>query len=270
VNLAGQALAWLGGNTHYDDDDDDDDDDDEGANEYTNELEDLVDKFLAHCIVFPYACKAVLRGNLLNDASEEGPRFLQCGMLTDADLGVVIRHGRPPFVCLEILRRIMYEFFRKRQRNDRCLEVIASKNNFSIVNSIEWGLPPSMHNGALLAMEEQLNELNLNFGACLKINNTKMPSSYTLFMRSFIIFYFLLTSLSWAPSMKWSTPIITGVMVFLLDTVIVIGDQMMRPFDLQWAGLPLKKFCVIIEHEIMNVSRRHADIDSMLRRNSPV
>lgn len=34
--------------------------------------EDLVDKFLTHCIVFPYACKSVLRGNLLNDPTEEG------------------------------------------------------------------------------------------------------------------------------------------------------------------------------------------------------
>jgi hypothetical protein len=35
---------------------------------------------------------------------------------------------------------------------------------------------------------------------------------------------------------------------------------MMHPFDLQWSGLALKKFCVIIELEVMNVSRRHADI----------
>lgn len=259
VNLAGQALAMLGGH-HHDDDGKDKDD-----YEYAKEQEDLVDKFLAHCIVFPYACKAVLRGNLLNDASEEGPRFLHCGMLTDADLGVIIRHGRPPFVCIEILRRIIYEFFRKQQRIYHHQRGIVPSDCFSSLDRIKYGMPPSMHNGALLAMEEQLNELSQNFGACLKINNTKMPSSYTLFMKSYIIFYFLLTSLSWAPSMKWSTPIITGIMVMLLNTVIVIGDQMMRPFDLQWAGLPLKKYCVIIEHEIMNVSRRHADIESLFR-----
>lgn len=214
INVAGQARNWFGD-------------------------EDLVDKFLTHCIVFPYSCKAVLRGNQLSDANEEGPRFLHSGMLTDADLGVIIRHGRPPFVCLEIMRHTMYEAFN--QHND-------------------CEVPTEMLNGILLSMEQSLWELNLNFGSCLKINSTRMPASYTVFMRSFVIFFFVLASLAWAPTIKWLTPILTGFMVFLINTVIVIGDQMMHPFDLQWAGLALQKFCVVMEHEIMNVSRRHADI----------
>ena len=215
VHISGQARSWFGD-------------------------DDLVDNFLTHCIVFPYSCKAVLRGNQLNDSAEEGPRFLHCGMLTDADLGVIIRHGRPPFACLEIMRHTMYQAFQQPSNNCR--------------------IPPSMYNGALLAMEEMLWELNLNFGACMKINGLKMPASYTIFMRSFIIFFFILASLSWAPTTKWLTPIIAGFMVFLINTVIVIGDQMMCPFDLQWSGLPLQKFCVVIEHEIMSVSRRQQDI----------
>jgi putative membrane protein len=217
VNIAGQARNWF-----YD--------------------EDLVDKFLSYCIVFPYACKALLRGNQLNDTMEEGPRFLHSGMLTDADMGVIIRHGRPPFVCLEIMRRTVYEAFR---------------------HDAQCEIPPEMMNGILLSMEQSLWELNLNFGACLKINNTRMPASYTVFMRSFVLFFFVMASLTWAPTLKWLTPIITGFMVFVINTVIVIGDQMMHPFELQWAGLALQKFCVIIEHEVLNVSRRHADIECL-------
>ena len=119
--------------------------------------EDLVDKFLTHCIVFPYACKALLRGNQLNDTGEEGPRFLHSGMLTDGDLGVIVRHGRPPFVCIEILRRTIYEAFCQNERH----------------------IPPEIMNGILMSMEQGLFELNLNFGACLKINSTRMPASYT-------------------------------------------------------------------------------------------
>ncbi|KAL7479790.1 hypothetical protein ACHAW6_005511 [Cyclotella cf. meneghiniana] len=214
VNLAGQARNWF-------------------CDEH------LVDKFLTHCIIFPYACKASLRGNPLNDSMEEGPRFLQSGMLTDADLGVILRHGRPPFACLEIMRRTMYEAFRDR---DKC------------------NIPCEIMNGVLLSMEQNLWELNLNFGACLKIKGTRMPASYTVFMRSFVIFFFVLATVTWAPTLKWLTPIITCFMVFLVNTVIVIGDQMMRPFDLQWAGLALQKFCVVIEHEVLHVSRRHPDI----------
>ncbi|KAL7534404.1 hypothetical protein ACHAXR_005852 [Thalassiosira sp. AJA248-18] len=217
INLSGQARTWFGD-------------------------EDLVDKFLTQCVVFPYACKANLRGNQLTDSSEEGPRFLHSGMLTDADLGVIIRHGKPPFVCLEIMRRTMYE-------------ALAESNGCQ--------LPSTMHNGAFLAMEQVLWELYMNFGACRKINSTRMPASYTVFMRSFVVFFFGFASLTWPPTIKWLTPIITGFMVFLINTVIVVGDQMMRPFDLQWAGLPLQKYCVVMEHEIMNVSRRHADINCL-------
>lgn len=218
VNIAGQARTWFND-------------------------EDMVDKFLTHCIVFPYSCKALLRGNQLNDAKEEGPRFLHSGMLTDADLGVIIRHGRPPFTCLEIMRRTMLEAFRQDEDDS--------------------DIPPQMLNAIILSMEQSLWELNLNFGACLKINGTRMPASYTVFMRSFVIFFFMMANLTWAPTLKWLTPIITGFMVFVINTVIVIGDQMMHPFDLQWAGLALQKFCVIIEHEVMNVSRRHADIECL-------
>ena len=210
--------------------------------------EELIDRFLTHCIVFPYACKAVLRGNPLNSSSEEGPRFLQTALLTDADLGVIIRHGRAPFTCLEILRRAMHE-------------ALLLQSSHSNGDKNQKRLPSETLAAAYLTMEESFAELYLNFGACNKINSTRMPASYTVFLRTFTVGFFILASLSWAPTIKWLTPILTGFMVFLINTVVVIGDQMIRPFGLTWSGLPLQKFCVIIEHEILNVSRRKADID---------
>jgi hypothetical protein len=226
VNLAGQAQDWFA------------------------DVE-LIDRFLTHTIIFPYACKAALRGNALNGSSEEGPRFLQTGLLTDADLGVIIRHGRAPFTCLEIMRRALHEALLLQSSH-------SSDNTFN-----RRLLPSETLVGAYLAMEESFAELYLNFGACSKINSTRMPASYTVFMRTFIIFFFVLASLSWAPTIKWLTPILVGFMVFLINTVIVIGDQMMRPFMLSWSALPLKKFCVIIEQEVISVSRRKGDIDRL-------
>ena len=219
VNVAGQCLTWFAD-------------------------EELIDRFLTHCIVFPYACKAVLRGNALTSSSEEGPRFLQSGMLTDADLGVIVRHGTfPPFTCIDIMRRTMQE------------ELLQSHSKLS----------SEAVNGAYLAMENSFNELYFNFGACAKIKSTQMPASYTVFMRSFVFFFFIFSTLSWAPTIKYLTPIITCFMVFLINTVIVIGDQMMRPFTLTWSGLPIKKFCVMIEQEVLSVSRRQGDIERLVR-----
>ena len=126
-------------------------------------------------------------------------------------------------------------------------------------------LPPEAVNGAYIAMEASLNDLYYNFGACAKIKSTQMPAGYTVFMRSFVFFFFILTTLSWAPTTKFMTPIITGFMVFLINTVIVIGDQMMKPFTLTWSGLPLKKYAVMIEQEVLSVSRRQKDIKRLVR-----
>lgn len=217
VNVSGQALTWMAD-------------------------EELLDRFLTHCIIFPYACKAVLRGNALTSSLEEGPRFLQSGMLTDADLGVIVRHGTfPPFTCIDIMRKSMHE------------ELLKTR------------LPSEAVNGAYLAMENSFNELYFNFGACAKIKSTQMPNGYSIFMRSFVFFFFILATLSWAPTTKYLTPIIIGFMVFLINTVIVIGDQMMRPFTLTWSGLPIQKFCVMIEQEILSVSRRQGEIERNYR-----
>ena len=223
INLAGQCMVWF-------------------------EDEELVDRFLTHLIVFPYACKAVLRANPLTSSLEEGPRFLKSGMLTDADLGLIVRHGLfPPFTCIDIMRRSMHEALYQSR---------PSRHN-------QRRLPPHAINGAYLSMEDSFNGLYMQFGACAKISTTKMPASYSIFMRSFVFFFFSLASIVWAPSTKWMTPIIVGFSVFLINTVIVIGDQMMRPFTLTWSGLSLQKFCVVIEKEIVNVSKRHADIDRL-------
>ena len=40
---------------------------------------------------------------------------------------------------------------------------------------------------------------------------------------------------------------------------------MLKPFDLIWAGLPLKKYCVVIEKEIMDVARRFYDKNQVFR-----
>ena len=91
----------------------------------------------------------------------------------------------------------------------------------------------------------------------------RQPASYTVFVRSFVLFYFVLASLVWAPQIQWLTPVIVGFCLFLINTVLIIGDQMLKPFELQWGALPLQKFCTIMEHEIMNVPRRHADINCL-------
>ena len=95
-----------------------------------------------------------------------------------------------------------------------------------------------------------------------------MSVSYNLFMCSFVLFFFVLARLMWAPETKCLTPIIIGCVAFLLNSIIAIGDLMMRLFDLQWAGLPLNKLCVLNEHAVMNVSQQYCISNSLELRDT--
>jgi hypothetical protein len=83
-----------------------------------------------------------------------------------------------------------------------------------------------------------------------------------MFLQSLVIVFFAFASLAWAPTVKWLTPIITGCMVFLINATIVVGDKRMRPFD------SLDFVCGMVECEIMNISRRHADINTLFGSSS--
>ena len=103
--------------------------------------------------------------------------------------------------------------------------------------------------------------MNLSAGACLEINS-QMANDHTTFLQSLVIVFFAFASLAWAPTVKWLTPIITGCMVFLINTTIYVGDKIMRPFDL------LDFVCGMVECEIINISRLHADINTLFGRSS--
>ncbi|KAL7524285.1 hypothetical protein ACHAWF_000891 [Thalassiosira exigua] len=196
----------------------------------------LAKEFMTYCVIFPYACKATLRGNLLDEEPEEGQRFLRRAMLTEEELTFLMEGPTPPFVCVDVMRGLILESFK---RENGC------------------NLPSSVRQGAFLALEKTLYELVLAIGGCLRIKSTKMPASYTIYMRSCVIFYLILASFVWAPTVHWLTPFLVAFVTFFMDFVIVIGNQMMSPFDVQWSGLPLQKLCVFMEREVTSCLDLH-------------
>mmetsp|Transcript_4203 Transcript_4203/g.6375 ORF Transcript_4203/g.6375 Transcript_4203/m.6375 type:complete len:469 (+) Transcript_4203:86-1492(+) len=199
--------------------------------------EELVEDFLVYCILFSYTCKAMLRGNSLAHEAEEGPELVKSGMLSQQELDDIVECGWQPMCCIERLRDIM----------NRAL------NDPKGTNLIGEG----MRNGAMKSMEDSFRVLATNLGACLKVKSAGLPLTYDLFTSIFIHVFFVVANLAWAPTMLWYTPIVTGVIVFLMNTVVVIGNQMLGAFELQWAALPLQKFCTLIENEINCIKKRH-------------
>ena len=88
IQLSGQAHNWFG-------------------------EEDRMDRFLTHCILFPYACKAVLRNKEFTDVLEEGGTVLRSGLLTEAKLGMTVQHAGP-HACTDIMCRMFHEALGKR------------------------------------------------------------------------------------------------------------------------------------------------------------
>ena len=75
-----------------------------------------------------------------------------------------------PFVCASVMQPDALDFC---ERNDACK------------------LPTEMHNGPLMIMERTFFKLNMTFRALLRINGTGIPTTYTVLMRTIVVFFYL-------------------------------------------------------------------------------
>lgn len=196
----------------------------------------LRDGFVKYLIVFPYASKAMLRGKSLKDEMEEGPTMVSSGLLSQEELNEIAATNWEPHFCIDMLRAIMNE------------ELSESHG--------QVGTKKGIHDTALYPLEDSLRDLAVSIGGMIRLNGTGLPLTYDVFMQHAVFLFICCASVAWAPNLQWYTPVITSALLFLMTTVIVIGDRMLKCFQPQLVGLPLQKFCVATEDEVTNVFHR--------------
>ena len=194
------------------------------------------DRFLSYCICFPYASKAVLRGNNFAHEMEEGRYLQRQGLLSADELDDIAGENRHPHVCMDMMRALVNRAFEK-----------------------EDGLTVRGEGGrdaCLTSIEHTIADLAEAIGALNRLKQTGLPGMYNYFVTYNIILFVVFSNLGWSVLMGWYAPVVTGFIVFVMSSLVFVGDRMLDSHGLHVVGLPLQKYCVTVEREVIKVRFR--------------
>lgn len=199
--------------------------------------------------VFPYACKAQLRGKSLHDPTESGDELVQKGLLTLEELTYLGEHPCwQPHFFLDLIRTIIAKVFLAEYERGKVL--VLPKSN-------------KIHEKLFAPLEKPINELARTIGDAICVHAAGMPQSYDAVHHFFFWTYFGLAPITWATTMGWVTPILTGVSSSIIMILITMGTSLVDPFGTDIVDLPLERFCETIEVQIEAIQNRSKCKDMM-------
>jgi ion channel-forming bestrophin family protein len=102
----------------------------------------------------------------------------------------------------------------------------------------------------LTSMQELLNNLVDNLGACERILKTPMPLAYAIHLKQLLILYCLLLPFQIVESLGWWTGLIAALVGFTLFGIEAIGLEIENPFGYDPNDLPLDKICDTMKRNI--------------------
>ena len=107
-----------------------------------------------------------------------------------------------------------------------------------------------LNNYQLIAMQELINSMVDNLGACERILKTPIPFAYTIHLKQLLLLYCLLLPFQLVDSLGWATGAITGVISFTLFGIEAIGLEIENPFGFDENDLPLDAICDTMKRNI--------------------
>ncbi|MGB3652040.1 MAG: bestrophin family ion channel [Rivularia sp. (in: cyanobacteria)] len=125
-----------------------------------------------------------------------------------------------------------------------------------------------LDNYQLITMQELINRLVDNLGACERILKTPIPLAYTIHLKQLLILYCLLLPFQLVESLGWMTGLITAVISFTLFGIEAIGLEIENPFGFDDNDLPLNAICDTMKRNIEDlISLRPAVINETMLDN---
>ncbi|XZF60614.1 MAG: bestrophin family protein [Gloeotrichia echinulata DVL01] len=95
----------------------------------------------------------------------------------------------------------------------------------------------------LSSLQELLNNLVDNLGACERILKTPMPLAYAIHLKQLLLLYCLLLPFQMVHSLGWWTGLISALVSFTLFGIEAIGLEIENPFGYDANDLPLDAIC---------------------------
>ncbi|NJK33778.1 MAG: hypothetical protein HC919_01855 [Oscillatoriales cyanobacterium SM2_2_1] len=98
------------------------------------------------------------------------------------------------------------------------------------------------------------NTLIEGLTACERIHSTPMPPAYTIYLRRLTLLYCLTLPFYVVEDLDWLTPMLMGLVSFILFGVEQIGSEIENPFGYDSNDLPLDAICDEIAANITQIS----------------
>jgi putative membrane protein len=95
----------------------------------------------------------------------------------------------------------------------------------------------------LISIQELLNNLVDNLGACERILKTPMPLAYSIHLKQLLLLYCLLLPFQMVQSLEWWTGAVVALVSFTLFGIEAIGLEIENPFGYDANDLPLDAIC---------------------------
>ena len=104
----------------------------------------------------------------------------------------------------------------------------------------------NLHIYQLTEMQKLIDRLGDALGACERILRTPMPLAYAIHLKQLLLLYCLSLPFQVVDTAGWWTPILVGLVSFMVFGIEAIGIEIENPFGCDPNDLPLDKICETI------------------------
>ena len=179
--------------------------------------EQLNDRIDCLAITFAFACKAMLRGNSIGSADEDGNGLVRRGVLAQEELDQISSDSAwQPFYCIDAIRATVNE------------GLVRTEHEISY---------DGRKNAAHIAMEDTIVNLASAVGGCIRVKSTGLPVAYDNILNAISCVFFSAACLAWAPGAKYYNPILVLVIYIATKMIINVGNDMEDPFGFDESDL---------------------------------
>jgi putative membrane protein len=105
----------------------------------------------------------------------------------------------------------------------------------------------------MASLQELLNILVDNLGACERILKTPMPLAYAIHLKQLLFLYCFLLPFQIVESLGWWTGLISALVSFTLFGIEAIGLEIENPFGYDENDLPLDTICKTMKRNIDDI-----------------
>ncbi|HEY9801207.1 MAG TPA: bestrophin family ion channel [Leptolyngbyaceae cyanobacterium] len=121
----------------------------------------------------------------------------------------------------------------------------------------------------LTSIQELLNNLVDNLGACERILRTPMPLAYSIHLKQLLLLYCCLLPFQMVESLGWWTGLIVGLVSFTLFGIEAIGLEIENPFGYDANDLPLDAICKTMKRNIDDLTSLSPNVRSQELNDMP-